>query len=378
MKINPTEAGFYHAGLSETRRLGYARFKDVAISHQSQKLKLWRISAACPDMRLSNQRYHLGELKLACCHSSIWFSGNLNFHQWKWGWQHHKTGFELCWISRTKETFWWHFYLWLPSKCKCKPCSMYLRRRVGSFRHVFTAGLAQALAQELLQNFSLAPLRTPSRLAVAPSWDKLPQQDALPRAFLLLSLSSLPPILGRFGLHYSAANNYLIPSPASILHPGEQSKFPGISPAELHRACTAAWRQRVRRNNHLILDLYLQNWSEQHPRWRCFYLETGLAWEGGQGVVSGAQVSWPCEHCLFARIISRYNVMYQSHWLYSKTAKMYKCTGTNIHKWVLWFAAVRAVPVTERTKLNYQSGMNHNLKKNKKSKLPKCVHILSL
>lgn len=117
---------------------------------------------------------------------------------------------------------------------------MYLRRGVGSFRHVFTVGLARALAQELLQNFSLALLRTPSWLAVAPSWDKMPQQDALPRVFLLLSLSNLPPLLGRFGLHYSTGNNCLIPSLTSNLHPGEQSEFPGTSPTELLRACTAA------------------------------------------------------------------------------------------------------------------------------------------
>ena len=175
-------------------------------------VKLWRISAACPHTRLSNQCHHLGELKLARCHSSIQFSGNLNFHQWKWGWQHHKTGFELCWISRTKATFWWHFFLWLPSKYKHKTCSTCLRRGVGSFRHVFMSALVQGLSQELLQTFSLTPLRTLSLLAGAPSWDKLLQQDALPEAFLLLSLSNLPPLLGRFGLHYSVANNSLTPS----------------------------------------------------------------------------------------------------------------------------------------------------------------------
>lgn len=36
MKINPTEAGFYHVDLSETSRLGYVGFKDVAVSHESQ------------------------------------------------------------------------------------------------------------------------------------------------------------------------------------------------------------------------------------------------------------------------------------------------------------------------------------------------------
>lgn len=234
MKINPTEAGFYQADLSETSRLGYVGFKDVAISHESQTWSCGE-SAACPDTRLSNQCHHLGGLKLARCISSIQFLGNLNFHQWKWGWQHHKTGFELCWISRTEATFWWHFYLWLPSKCKRQPCSTCLQREVGSFRHVFTSGWAQALAQELLRNFSLPPLRTLSQLAGAPSWDKLPQHNALPRAFLLLLLSNLPPPLGRFGLHYSAANNSLIPSPASLLNPGEESQFAETS---LHRA---AW-----------------------------------------------------------------------------------------------------------------------------------------
>lgn len=36
MKINPTEAGFYHVDLSEACRLGYVGFKDVAVGHQSQ------------------------------------------------------------------------------------------------------------------------------------------------------------------------------------------------------------------------------------------------------------------------------------------------------------------------------------------------------
>lgn len=154
LKINPTEVGFYHTYLSETSGLGYGGSRTWP---SEPDVKLWRISAACLDTRLSNQCHHLGELKLAHCHSSIWFSGNLNSHQWKWGWQHHKTGFELCWISRTKATFWWHFYLWLPFKRKHKPCSTYLRRGVGSFRHVFASGLAQVLAQELLQTFSFAP-----------------------------------------------------------------------------------------------------------------------------------------------------------------------------------------------------------------------------
>lgn len=36
MKINPSKAGFYHAALSETSRLGCVGFKDVAISPWSQ------------------------------------------------------------------------------------------------------------------------------------------------------------------------------------------------------------------------------------------------------------------------------------------------------------------------------------------------------
>lgn len=143
------------------------------------------------------------------------FLGSFDFHQWNWGWQHHKTLFELCWISRTKATFWWHFYLWSASKHKCKPCSTCLRRRVGSFRRVLTSGLALAPAQELLPTFSLPPLRTQSWLAGAASWDKLPQQDAAPRVFLLLSLNNLPPLPARCGLHFSAPNNSFMPPPAS-------------------------------------------------------------------------------------------------------------------------------------------------------------------
>lgn len=98
------------------------------------------------------------EPKLAHNHA-IQFWRKIHSHQWKRVWQHHKNSFEFCWISRTKETSWWHFYLWLPSKCKFKPCSTLLSRGVGSFRHAFTSGWAQALAWELLQTFSLPPLR---------------------------------------------------------------------------------------------------------------------------------------------------------------------------------------------------------------------------
>lgn len=36
MKINPSEAGFYHTDLLQTRSPGYVGFKNVAISHRSQ------------------------------------------------------------------------------------------------------------------------------------------------------------------------------------------------------------------------------------------------------------------------------------------------------------------------------------------------------
>lgn len=71
MKINPTKAGFYHADLSETSRLGCVGFKDVAISPQSQM-------GSCGESLLSahilhSASHHLGGLNLARCHSSFGF-----------------------------------------------------------------------------------------------------------------------------------------------------------------------------------------------------------------------------------------------------------------------------------------------------------------
>lgn len=115
----------------------------------------------------------------------------------------HKNCFELYWISRTKAILWWYFYLWLPFTSLANVC---LRGRVSSLGHIFTSGLAQLLAGELLPTFSLPPWRTSSQL--------VPQQDALTCALHLLSFSYLPPLLARFGLYYSAANNSF--SPVSI------------------------------------------------------------------------------------------------------------------------------------------------------------------